>query len=213
MAFCDRNRLNHRFREGYHLIRVIDTMTGAEKRHLPDAHQSLSDRVAAGPVWSPDGRWMALVAESALWLLPVGADGTPTGPARRLTDEPADHPSWSGDAHTLLYLSCGRLRLMSLGSTADGVRTLSAGLTNRPATAERQERLRIHAGQLWDGTGAAPARTSTSSSAAPASPPSNPTAPAARVTAPSTPPARPSSPACSTATPTPTTPPTAAGRA
>ncbi|MFD5793866.1 amidohydrolase family protein, partial [Streptomyces diastatochromogenes] len=156
VAFCDRNRLNHRFREGYNLIRVIDTRTGAEKRHLPDAHQSLSDRVAAGPVWSPDGRWMALVAESALWLLPVGADGTPTGPARRLTDEPADHPSWAGDARTLLYLSSGRLRLMSLGSAADGVRTLSAGPTTRPATAGHRERLRIHAGQLWDGTGATP---------------------------------------------------------
>ncbi|WP_244184005.1 amidohydrolase family protein [Streptomyces cellostaticus] len=158
VAFCDRNRLNHRFREGYNLIRVIDTRTGTEKRHLPDAHQSLSDRVACGPVWSPDGRWMALVAESVLWLLPVTADGTPAGPARQLTDEPADHPSWAGDSRTLLYLSCGRLRLMSLGSSADGVRTLSAGLFARPRTAARRDNLRIHAGQLWDGTGAAPRR-------------------------------------------------------
>jgi hypothetical protein len=38
---------------------------------------------------------MALIAESVLWALPVTDDGTPAGPARRLTDEPADHPSWS----------------------------------------------------------------------------------------------------------------------
>lgn len=159
IAFCDRNRLNRRFREGYHLIRVVDTLTGGERRHLPAEHQSLSDRVAAGPVWSPDGRWMALVAESALWLLPVTAEGAPAGPARRLTDEPADHPGWSGDSRTLLYLSCGRLRLLDLDSAAVPVRTRRLPgphlITRRPVGGPA-ERLRIHAGQLWDGTGDSP---------------------------------------------------------
>ncbi|MBM7168666.1 PD40 domain-containing protein [Streptomyces sp. G44] len=157
LAFCDRNRLNHRFREGYHLIRVIDTLTGGERRHLPADHQSLSDRVAAGPVWSPDGRWMALVAESALWALPVTAAGAPAGPPRRLTDEPADHPSWAGDSRGLLYLSCGRLRLLGLDDNGAPrrTRTLPATyLTPRPGRAGgATERLRIHAGQLWDATG------------------------------------------------------------
>ncbi|MFC5654043.1 amidohydrolase family protein [Streptomyces nogalater] len=154
VAFCDRNRLNHRFREGYHLIRVLDTRTGAEKRHLPADHQSLSDRAAAGPVWSPDGRWMALVAESELRLLPVTGDGTPTGPARRLTGEPADHPTWARETNTLLYLSSGRLRL--LDPARSGPRALSVPLTHRPARGG--QRLRVHAGQLWDGTGTAPRR-------------------------------------------------------
>lgn len=152
VAFCDRNRLNQRFREGYNLIRVIDTRTGRERRHLPAEHQSLSDRVASGPVWSPDGRWMALVAESALWVLPVTADGAPAGPARRLTDEPADHPSWSADSGTLLYLSDGRLRRLSLPTSR--TRTLPVALPRR--TRESTEPLRIHAGQLWDATGAPP---------------------------------------------------------
>ncbi|MEV4339824.1 amidohydrolase family protein [Streptomyces sp. NPDC049590] len=152
VAFCDRNRLNHRFREGYHLIRVLDTRTGSERRHLPAAHQSLSDRAAAGPVWSPDGRGMALVAESALWLLPVTGDGTPAGPARRLTDEPADHPSWARETNTLLYLSSGRLRLLE--TAGSGPRTLAVPLVHRPA--RDQGRLRVHAGQVWDGTGTAP---------------------------------------------------------
>ncbi|CAL9652697.1 Tol-Pal system protein TolB [Streptomyces sp. enrichment culture] len=158
VAFCDRNRLNHRFREGYHLIRVLDTRTGTERRHLPAAHQSLSDRAAAGPVWSPDGRWMALVAESALCLLPVTTDGTPAGPVRRLTDEPADHPSWAGDANTLLYLSSGRLRLMTLdaGRAPARTRTLPVPLTVRRRPSHDREPLRIHAGQLWDATGTAP---------------------------------------------------------
>ncbi|MFF7356104.1 LpqB family beta-propeller domain-containing protein [Streptomyces filipinensis] len=154
LAFCDRNRLNQRFREGYHLIRVIDTRTGGERRHLPAEHQSLSDRVAAGPVWSPDGRWMALVAESALWLLPVTADGTPEGPAHRLTDEPADHPSWSADSATLLYLSAGRLRRLSVPTAR--ARTLPVRLTTGRTAGAFAEPLRIHAGQLWDATGAPP---------------------------------------------------------
>ncbi|MEU7558359.1 amidohydrolase family protein [Streptomyces eurythermus] len=154
VAFCDRNRLNHRFREGYHLIRILDTRTGTERRHLPAAHQSLSDRAAAGPAWSPDGRWLALVAESVLWLLPVTGDGTPTGPARRLTGEPADHPTWARETNTLLYLSSGRLRL--LDPARSGPRTLSVPLIHRPAG--DRGRLRVHAGQLWDGTGTAPRR-------------------------------------------------------
>ncbi|MFC8713474.1 amidohydrolase family protein [Streptomyces sp. NPDC057197] len=161
VAFCDRNRLNRRFREGYNVIRVVDVRTGTERRHLPAAHQSLSDRVAAGPVWSPDGRWMALVAESALWLLPVTPDGTPAGPARRLTDEPADHPSWAADSRTLLYLSCGHLRLLSLDDarmpgrtrTLTGVPTVPSARRDGPGG---REPLRVHAGQLWDGTGRAP---------------------------------------------------------
>ncbi|MFD7702157.1 amidohydrolase family protein [Streptomyces caelestis] len=157
VAFCDRNRLNRRFREGYHLIRIIDIRTGAERRHLPADHQSLADRAAAGPVWSPDGRWMALVAESALCLLPVTPDGTPSGPLRRLTDEPADHPSWASDATALLYLSSGRLRLMTF--TADGepasTRTLLVPLTARSRPLRDHRALRIHAGQLWDATGTA----------------------------------------------------------
>ncbi|MER5835860.1 amidohydrolase family protein [Streptomyces sp. NPDC002130] len=157
IAFCDRNRLNHRFREGYHLIRVIDTVTGSERRHLPAPHQSLSDRVAAGPVWSPDGRWMALVAESVVWALPVTTDGTPTGPALRLTDEPADHPSWSGDSRTLSYLSCGGLRLITLDRNAVPSRTRTLPtprLTTRRNPAVRpHDKLRVHAGQLWDATG------------------------------------------------------------
>ncbi|MFF8882606.1 amidohydrolase family protein [Streptomyces flaveolus] len=157
IAFCDRNRLNHRFREGYHLIRVIDSLTGSERRHLPAPHQSLSDRVAAGPVWSPDGRWMALVSEAVLWVLPVTLDGTPTGPPRRLTDEPADHPSWARNSRTLLYLSGGRLRMLTLDEAAAPGRTRTLPtprlIAHRSPDGRAGERLRIRAGQLWDATG------------------------------------------------------------
>lgn len=148
IALCDRNRLNQRFREGYNLIRVVDTTTGTAALHALAPHTSLSDRYDSGPVWSPDGRWMAVVAESALWLLPVRPDGTPDGEPRRLTTEPADHPSWSADAHTLLYLSAGALRLIDVrGGKA---RTVKVPLDyRRPRPADTL----VHAGRFWDGTG------------------------------------------------------------
>ncbi|MGR4879474.1 amidohydrolase family protein [Streptomyces sp. LARHCF249] len=156
VALCDRNRLSRRFREGYNLIRIVDTTTGAARLHALAPHASLSDRYASGPVWSPDGRFLACVGESALWLLPVAPDGTPTGPARLLTDEPADHPSWSADSRTLLYQSCARLRLLNLdgaGAPAGGPRTVPLALTyRRPAPVDTV----VHAGLLWDATGAPP---------------------------------------------------------
>ncbi|MGP3989394.1 amidohydrolase family protein [Streptomyces sp. 3N207] len=148
LALCDRNRLNYRFREGYNLIRVLDADSGAEALHPLAPHASLADRYAAGPVWSPDGKWMAAVSESALWVLPVRDDGSPAGKARRLSDESADHPSWSGDSRTLLYLSAGKLRLREVkGGKARTVRLEMSW--RRPAPKQTV----VHAGRLWDGTG------------------------------------------------------------
>ncbi|MEU9187239.1 amidohydrolase family protein [Streptomyces sp. NPDC048484] len=148
LAFCDRNRLNLRFREGYNLVRVVDTTTGKDRLHAVAPHVSLADRYDSGPVWSPDGRWMAVIVESALCLLPVTPDGTPRGALRTLTTEPADHPSWSGDSGTLLYLSGARLRLIGVGGGP--ARTVRVPLDQRrPVPADTV----VHAGRLWDGTG------------------------------------------------------------
>ncbi|MFF4350157.1 amidohydrolase family protein [Streptomyces sp. NPDC001530] len=150
LALCDRNRLNFRFREGYNVIRIVDATTGADRLHAVAPHVSLADRYDSGPLWSPDGRWMAIVVESALCLLPVAPDGTPRGEPRTLTTEPADHPSWSGDSKTLLYLSAGRLRLT--GVDGRDARTVRVPLDRRgPVPADTV----VHAGQLWDGTGEA----------------------------------------------------------
>ncbi|KOG89859.1 amidohydrolase, partial [Streptomyces varsoviensis] len=148
IALCDRNRLNQRFREGYNLIRVVDTATGKDRLHAAAPHVSISDRYDSGPVWSPDGRSMALIIESALWVLPVRPDGTPDGAPRRLTDEAADHPSWSGDSRSLMYLSAGRLRLLDVAERS--ARTVRVALDyRRPRPADTV----VHAGKFWDATG------------------------------------------------------------
>ncbi|MEU7041117.1 amidohydrolase family protein [Streptomyces varsoviensis] len=148
LALCDRNRLNQRFREGYNLIRVVDAATGKDRLHAAAPHVSISDRYDSGPVWSPDGRSMALIIESALWVLPVRPDGTPDGAPRRLTDEAADHPSWSGDSRSLMYLSAGRLRLLDVAERS--ARTVRVALDyRRPRPADTV----VHAGRFWDATG------------------------------------------------------------
>ncbi|MFD7500231.1 amidohydrolase family protein [Streptomyces sp. NPDC059850] len=148
VALCDRNRLNQRFREGYNLIRVVDTTSGTATLHAVAEHTSLTDRYDSGPVWSPDGRHMAVIVESALWLLPVRPDGSPDGAPRRVTDEAADHPSWSADSGSVLYLSAGKLRLLDVAS--GNARTVRVPLDHRrPRPADTV----VHAGRFWDGTG------------------------------------------------------------
>ncbi|WP_443033717.1 amidohydrolase family protein [Streptomyces sp. CA2R101] len=148
LAYCDRTRLNRRFREGYNVIRIVDTGTGKDRLHPVAEHVSIADRYDSGPVWSPDGHWLAVIVESALWVLPVRPDGTPDGAPRQLTEESADHPSWSGDSGTLLYLSAGKLRL--IGVSGGTPRTVPLSLGHRPARARDTV---VHAGRFWDGTG------------------------------------------------------------
>ena len=61
---------------------------------------------------------MAFVMDSVLWIRPVDARGIPAGPARQINHEVTDAPTWSGDSKQLLYLSNGKLRLVSIDGSA-----------------------------------------------------------------------------------------------
>src|SRR5205823_5962138 len=58
-------------------------------------------------------------------------------------------PTWRGDSSSLLYLSNGRLRLISRGGGQP--RTVPLDLSWRPT--QHEGRVTIHAGRLWDGRG------------------------------------------------------------
>ncbi|WP_433323624.1 amidohydrolase family protein [Spirillospora sp. CA-294931] len=147
LAFAAQKPYSARFREGTNQILTLDLRTGAVAYHEPRRHRSITTRGYDGPAWSPDGRSMAFVMGSVLWVLPVDAAGRPAGEPRQVNDEVTDAPSWSGDSRSLLYLSNGRLRLVPAGGGRP--KTIPVPLTWTPAVPEG--RTVIRAGRLWDG--------------------------------------------------------------
>lgn len=148
LALADIQPFSRRFREGRNLIRVVEVATGEAVFHEPGPLPAqLSERFEAGPAWSPDGAWMAFTMNSVLHVIPVAPDGTPTGPARQLTDHIADMPSWAPDSRSVLYLSNGRLR--SVGVEGTGGEEIPVPLTWTTALGEGERWIR--AGGLWNG--------------------------------------------------------------
>jgi Tol biopolymer transport system component len=139
-----------RFREGTSQILTAEVVTGAVTYSEPAPFQSLSTRGEDGPVYAPDGSAMAYVVGSVLWIRPVDSSGIPTGEARQVTREVTDAPTWSGDSKHLLYLSNGKLRLVSV----DGGDPQTVPLEMTAAKEKPAGGILIHAGKLWDGRGA-----------------------------------------------------------
>lgn len=148
IVLADIQPFSRRFREGRNLIRVVEVATGEATFHEPGPLPAqLSERFEAGPAWSPDGAWMAFIMNSVLHVLPVAPDGTPTGPARQLTDHIADMPSWAPDSRSVLYLSEGRLRSVGVDGTGGG--EIEVPLTWEPDLGDGERWIR--AGGMWDG--------------------------------------------------------------
>lgn len=144
---------SRRYREGLSKILLVNRRTGEATYVDPAPDRSIQTRGDDGPVWSPDGTKLVFAMESVLWVLPVGADGRPTGAAWQLTTDVSDAPSWSGDSTMVLYLSNGELRTVRVaGQTARAGTPVAVPLTwtNAPGT----DRLVVHAGRMWDGTAA-----------------------------------------------------------
>ncbi len=138
-----------RFREGTNQIATIDVASGKMSWYPPAPYKSISTRGEAGPVYSPDGKAMAFIMDDLLYTMPVDADGHPGGPARKLSEETADAPTWSGDSRHILFESNGKLRLIaSQGGASVPVPVHLVWRNDVP-----QQRILIHAGRFWKGEG------------------------------------------------------------
>jgi Tol biopolymer transport system component len=150
IVLVDNERINNRFREGYNKLRVIDlaTRTGTFYAVAPEPRQ-IAERDEGAAALSPDGTKLAFIMDSRLHVMPVGADGVPTGAARQVSDDMADLPTWGGDSQTILYKSAERVR--TVRADGSGMREVPVKLSWRQAAPAG--RTLVHAGALWDGVG------------------------------------------------------------
>jgi Tol biopolymer transport system component/imidazolonepropionase-like amidohydrolase len=146
-----------RFREGTNQVLWVavepDTTAAGKGTFAPDRwfdpvpHQSIGMRENFGPVWAPNGREMAAIVDGYLTTYPVARDGTPTGPSRRISNDLAGSPSWTGDSRRILYQVADRFRLVDLG---DGrVRDVAPNWSWTPRRTTGT--MTVHAGRLFDG--------------------------------------------------------------
>ena len=150
IALAVQQSYSTRFREGTSEILTVDATTGATHQYDPYPYETLTNRVEGdGPVWSPDGKYMAYVLDDVLRTLPVAPSGAPAGPPRQLTNEVADQLSWSGDSQHILYDSAGTLRMVSVSGGQPT--TVPVRLNWRPQAPPPGEKV-IHAGTVWTGT-------------------------------------------------------------
>jgi Tol biopolymer transport system component len=141
---------NMRFREGTSRIVTLDLSTGKTVATEPAPFATIITRAYNGPIYSPNGKQIAFVMDDFLYTRPVDAHGVPSGPAKQITHETTDSPTWSGDSSHILYLSNTKLKLIdAAGMTAP--KLVPVDLTYQPQIPAGT--LVIHAGKFWDGLG------------------------------------------------------------
>ena len=144
-----RMRYSTRFREGHNQILSVNLTTGEQKYYPPGKQfDTITTRGNDGPLFSPDGKWIALVLDGTLHVMPVDNTGKPAGAPVKINNHATDSISWSGDSNWLLYLNNGKLRKVS----RDGSQTRHVPLELTYRNAEGRSRQIIHAGKFWDGT-------------------------------------------------------------
>jgi Tol biopolymer transport system component len=135
-----------RFREGTSQLLYVNVASTAFEYVEPMPFRSLATRGDDGPAFSPDGKWLAVVVESLLYVAPVDRRGRFTGKPRAVTSEVTDSPVWQ-DERTLLYLHNGQLRRTDL----HGSRPKTVRVDLHWQRASVNQHVTIHAGALWDG--------------------------------------------------------------
>ena len=136
-----------KYREGVSEFLVISLDGQPDQFISPHPERTLSQRGKNGPLWSPDGKWMAYVLDGLLWIVPVSPEGILMGPPKRLTNELADNLSWTADSKWLAYWSVDVLKKTNIET--GHTQTIPLPVTWQPQLPK--DRVVIHAGRLFDG--------------------------------------------------------------
>ncbi|MDW3196541.1 MAG: amidohydrolase family protein [Cytophagales bacterium] len=135
-----------RYREGVNRVMLFSVDGGRQRVQKAPEHWSFGVRANDGPVWSPDGEYMALISKGRLWMMPVDSFGNSTGDPIQLTEEMADAPTWSGDSKKLLYMATDQLKVLNVDTKIAEKIALHLTWERKHA----QGRTIIHAGGLID---------------------------------------------------------------
>jgi len=140
-----------RFRHGLNEIMRVPIDGSTHRILAPIPGKSLGIRAKNGAIYSPDGTHMAFVADGVLWTVPTNGRGDFIASPRRMTNDLADEPSWTGDSRSIVYQSADRLKRIYLDDAHIEDIPLDLTWTN----AIPRGRKVIHAGRLFDGVGTA----------------------------------------------------------
>ncbi len=136
-----------RFRQGNNEILHVPLDGGTASFVTPTPGKSLGVRTANGAPLSPDGRHMAFVQDGVLWTVETDPAGAFAAAPRRMTNDLADAPSWSGDSKSIVYISADKLKKIHLDDAR--VEDVPMALAWQPAIPSGRKV--IHAGRLFDG--------------------------------------------------------------
>ena len=145
LAVPTRQPYSSLYREGINRLLFFGKRSNWTQKGLE--HWSFGSRRKDGPVWSPDGKYMAAISKGLLWILPVDKMGQPTEEPIQMSEELADAPSWSKDGKTLLYKTLEGLRKVNIATRKTD--TIRIDLKWKPSIPT--ERTVIHVGGLING--------------------------------------------------------------
>ena len=134
------------YREGVNRV-MLFSKDGTSRPQKAEEHWSFGVRGNNGPIWSPDGKYMAAATRGNIWIVPVDQNGDAAAFPIKVTDELSDAPSWSGDSKEILYTATDKLKIVNIDSKS--VRDIPIDLTwkrSHPTTKKV-----IHIGGLIDG--------------------------------------------------------------
>lgn len=131
-----------RFREGFYQVDIIPLEGNTGHSIAPNPERTLSYGIL-----SPDGRKLAFVEDGRLSVVALNEQGKMAEAPRRVNEDLADHPSWTGDGKAIVYQSLDRVKKVNL----DTKRVEEFNTTIEWQPEKITGTMIVHAGRLFDG--------------------------------------------------------------